>query len=80
MPHFMLEHHHAAHECAPAFAAWQGFESPLRHAPVPSTCLDGDHRLWWVVEAADVRRALSLLPRFVADRTRPVLVRQVEVP
>jgi hypothetical protein len=80
MPLFILQHRHAADECGPSFAAWQGFDSPLRRTHVPSTCLDGGHHLWWTVEASDVRRALALLPGFVADRTTPILVRRVEIP
>ena len=41
-------HQHQPHECAAAFAAWQGFQSPLRHARVPSTCLTGGHGLGFV--------------------------------
>jgi hypothetical protein len=77
---FLLNHEHAPHECEPAFAAWQGFESPLRHGHVLSTCLSGGHRLFWLVEATDVREALSHLPRFVAERTVPTQVRRVELP
>ena len=43
MPFFLLQHSHDAHECAAAFAAWQGFDSPLRHRRAPSTCLAGGH-------------------------------------
>ena len=80
MPFFLLHHQHEAHECAAAFAAWQGFDSPLRHARVPSTCLAGGHGLWWRVEATSQREALALLPRFVARRTNPIQVREVEIP
>jgi hypothetical protein len=38
MPFFLLHHQHQPHECAAAFAAWQGFDSPLRHGRVPSSC------------------------------------------
>ena len=80
MPNFLLNHRHEPHECAAVFAAWQGFQSPLRHGRVASTCLTGGHGLWWRVEARDVREALSLLPRFVADRTTAVQVREVDIP
>jgi hypothetical protein len=80
MPFFLLHHQHEAHECAAAFAAWRGFDSPLRHGRVPSTCLVGGHGLWWRVEAADHREALALLPRFVAERTNPIQVREVQIP
>jgi hypothetical protein len=80
MAHFLLHHRHEAEECGAAFAAWRGFDSPLRHARVPSTCLEGGHTLLWQVEASDVGSALRLLPRFVAERTTPIQVRDVEIP
>jgi hypothetical protein len=80
MPTYLLQHQHAPGECAAAFAAWEGYASPLRHGRVASTCLAGGHALLWRVEAADRDAALALLPRFVAARTVPVEVREVEVP
>ena len=80
MPLFLLNHQHRPHECAAAFAAWQGFDSPLRHRRVPSTCLAGGHGLWWRVEATDGDAALAQLPRFVAERTTAVPVREVVIP
>jgi hypothetical protein len=77
---FLLHHRHEPHECAAAFAAWQGFDSPLRHGRVPSTCLAGGHELWWQVSATNREAALGLLPRFVAERTSPIRVREVEIP
>ena len=80
MPFFLLHHWHEAHECAAAFAAWQGFDSPLRHRLARSSCLTGGHGLWWEVEAANAGDALALLPRFVAQRTTPIQIRKVEIP
>jgi hypothetical protein len=80
MPVFLLHHEHAAAECAAAFAAWTGFESPLRHRPAASTCLAGGHALWWRVEARDPDAALQLLPRYVRARTSVTGVRDVEIP
>jgi hypothetical protein len=80
MPNFLLQHRHAAAECAAAFAAWRGFESPLRHHDAPSTCLAGGHSVWWRVEAADHRAALAFLPAYVAARTEAVAVRDVRIP
>jgi hypothetical protein len=77
---FLLNHEHQPGECEAAFAAWQGFNSPLRHRPAPSTCLTGGHALWWHVEAADRAAALALLPRYVAARTEAVRVREVVIP
>jgi hypothetical protein len=80
MPVFLLAHQHQPSECAAAFAAWQGFDSPLRHGRAPSTCLAGGHGVWWRVEASDLDGALALLPRFVAERTTATEVRDVEIP
>jgi hypothetical protein len=80
MPFFLLHHRHQPHECAAAFAAWQGFDSPLRHGRVPSSCLAGGHDLWWQVEATSCSEALALLPRFVAQRTNPIDIREVAIP
>ncbi len=80
MPIFLLHHRHAAGDCAAAFAAWLGFKSPLRHRPTVSTCLSGGHAVWWRVQAEDAAAALTLLPTFVARRTTPIEVREVEIP
>ena len=80
MPFFLLQHQHEAHECAAAFAAWQGFDSPLRHRRAQSSCLAGGHGVWWQVEATNRGDALALLPRFVAQRTNPIQVREVRIP
>jgi hypothetical protein len=80
MATFLLDHQHSAGECDAVFAAWQGFASPLRHARVRSTCLDGGHTLFWTVEAPHREAALALLPPYVARRTAVVKVRDVLVP
>jgi hypothetical protein len=80
MPYFLLQHRHAPAECAAAFAAWTGFQSPLRHSSAASTCLTGGHALWWRVQAEDASAALALLPLFVARRTVPIEVREIEIP
>ena len=80
MPFFLLQHRHNPAECAAAFAAWAGFQSPLRHGSAASTCLAGGHALWWRVQAADAAAALAMLPLFVARRTVPIEVRDIEIP
>jgi hypothetical protein len=80
MPLFVLHHVHDPHDCATAFAAWNGFESPLRHRPASSTCLTGGHCVLWRVEASSRDDAVALLPAFVAARTDAVEVREVEIP
>ena len=80
MPLFLLQHRHDPSECAAAYAAWTGFRSPLRHERATSSCLAGGHALWWRVRADDAVSALALLPRFVARRTVPIEIRDVEIP
>jgi hypothetical protein len=80
MPLFLLHHQHAPGECAAAFAAWLGFDSPLRGEAAASTCLQGGHALWWRVEAADRQVALALLPPYIAARTEAIQVRDVPIP
>jgi hypothetical protein len=80
MPPFLLRHHHAPGECAAAFAAWQGFHSPLRGRPAASTCLAGGHAVWWRVDAADRQAALALLPPYVAHRAHAIAFREVLIP
>jgi uncharacterized membrane protein YdfJ with MMPL/SSD domain len=36
--------------------------------------------IWWRVEAPDLAAALSLVPPYVAERTEPIEVRDVEIP
>jgi hypothetical protein len=80
MPSFLLHHHHNAGECRHAFAAWKGFESPLRHLPTMGTCAEGGHSLWWTVEAADAGAALAMLPPYVAERADVQRVAPVPIP
>jgi hypothetical protein len=80
MPDFLLHHRHEPGDCATAFAAWAGFNSPLRHRPAASTCLAGGHALWWRVQAESRAAALALLPRYVAERTTPIEVREIQIP
>ena len=63
MARFLLEHRHAAGECASAFAAWLGFDSPLRHHAAASTCVAGGHVVWWHVDAPRPSRRARPAPR-----------------
>jgi hypothetical protein len=76
----MLSHRHAPSECGAVFAAWRGFDSPLRHNTAITSCVKGGHALWWTVEARDERDALAQLPPFLAERTEVSEVSEVEVP
>jgi len=80
MPQFLLHHEHADHECGVSFAARSGFDSPLRHGTAASSCLSGDHAVWWRVEARRQQAALALLPPYVARRTHVRAVRDVHIP
>ncbi len=79
MARFVLSHSHGAAECKTAYAAWNGFDSPLRHETLAS-CGRGGHRMFWTMEAGDEVEALSLLPPWVAERTEVSEVRKVSIP
>jgi hypothetical protein len=80
MPRFVLHHRHQPRECSVAFAAWKGFESPLRHRVAIASCHWGDHQIWWEVEAAGEQEALARLPWYVAQRSTATRVGDVEIP
>ena len=80
MPRFLLEHSHSAADCGVVFAAFNAFESPLRHRSTIASCYYGGHRIWWEVEAATGDDALACLPGYVAARTKVSPVRATEIP
>lgn len=80
MPRFMLSHGHRPEDCRIAFAAWNGFDSPLRGHGAMASCATGGHRMFWTVEANDEADALAQLPPFVAERTEISNVREVPIP
>jgi len=80
MPRYLLHHRHEPPECGPAFAAWKGFDSPLRRHPTFGSCLQGGHSIWWDVEAPSEAHALGLLPSYVAERTTVTPVGEVAIP
>jgi hypothetical protein len=80
MPRFLLHHRHEARECPAAFAAWKGFDSPLRHRATIGSCLAGGHEIWWELEAASGLDALGQLPSYVAQRTEAIRISDVHVP
>jgi hypothetical protein len=83
MPRFMLVHSHRPAECRVAFAAWRGFDSPLRHAATAGSCAQSGsdtHRIWWAVDAPDAGSAVAHLPPWVAERTVAERVSQVTIP
>jgi hypothetical protein len=76
----MLAHRHSPDECGAAYAAWRGFESPLRHQPTLASCEQGGHALWWTVDAPSADEALAQLPDYVAQRTEASPVSEVSIP
>jgi hypothetical protein len=80
MARFLLSHRHEAGDCRFVFAAWNGFDSPLRRQLTRGSCLSGGHALWWEVEAPDRAAALAQLPPFVAERTEVDELREVAIP
>jgi hypothetical protein len=77
---FVLAHEHTPSECPGAYAAWRGFDSPLRHGLAMASCAFGDHRVFWTVNAETAEEALAQLPPFVARRTRVSEVTGVPIP
>jgi hypothetical protein len=80
MTRFVLRHRHSSEECRAVYAAWNGFESPLRSGAALASCASGGHRIYWTVDVPSEEEALALLPPFVAERTRAVEVREVPIP
>jgi hypothetical protein len=80
IPTFLLHHRHSPAECRATFAAWKGFDTPLRHASTLGSCPRGGHELFWQVEARDAASALGQLPPYVASRTEAIEVTEVAIP
>jgi hypothetical protein len=87
---YVLIHEHTPAECTVAYAAWSGFDSPLRGRPVPSTCARHlshavpaggpcGHEIWWTTEAEDETSALRQLPPYVRERTEVREVSEVMI-
>ena len=82
---FVLSHRHAPGDCGVAFAAWRGFDSPLRHQSALASCPsdgveDGEHLLIWTVDADWPQQALALLPPWLAERAEVRRVGEVSIP
>ncbi|MBC3191211.1 hypothetical protein H7X46_09080 [Pseudonocardia sp. C8] len=80
MTRFLLAHRHEPADCRFTYAAWRGFDSPLRRRPALSSCRSGGHQLWWVVEAACTAEALAQLPPYLARRSDATEVEHVPIP
>jgi hypothetical protein len=81
---FVLSHRHTASDCGVAFAAWRGFDSPLRHHSALASCASAPtkavHLLVWTVDAESERAALAMLPNWLAKRTDAEPVAEVAIP
>lgn len=80
MPCFLIHHRHESSECGAVFAAFKGFETPLRHRATIASCAFGGHTIWWTVEASSETAALALLPYFVARRANVTRIGEVDIP
>ena len=80
MPKFVLAHRHEPAECRIVFAAWSGFDSPLRRGQAIASCASGGHRIYWTVDAPSAELARALLPEYVAARTEVSEVSEVAIP
>jgi hypothetical protein len=80
MPRYLLHHDHEPNECGVVFAAFRGFQSPLRHRTALASCRSGGHSIWWTVDASSEESALALLPFYVAERTTAVPVNEERIP
>ena len=80
MKRFLLHNRHRPEECGVTFAAFKGHSSPLRRHETASSCLTGGHEIWWLVDADTTDAALALLPRYVAERSAAIPIRDVLIP
>jgi hypothetical protein len=80
MPRFLIDHRHESSECSVVFAAFKGFETPLRHRATIASCAFGGHAIWWTVEAPSAEQALALLPYYVAQRANVTRIGEVDIP
>jgi len=83
MPRYLLHHRHEPHDCGVVFAAFKGYDSPLRHRRTLASCQSDTrptHSIWWAVEAASADDALAQVPFYVAQRTVVTQVSDVQIP
>ena len=77
---FLIQHRHEPPECGAVFAAFKGYDSPLRHRATFASCAFGGHAIWWRVDAMSEAAALALLPTYVATRATATRVGEVDIP
>lgn len=80
MATYIVCHRHEPGECGVAFAAWRGFDSPLRRRHALGSCGAGGHAVWWTIEAEGEDEALGQIPPFVAERSQVERVAPVAIP
>ena len=80
MSPYRLVHRHQAHECPIAYAAWKGYDSPLRGLRAVSSCPVGGHEIWFDLEADNETAALAHLPHYLAERSVAVKIGEVSIP
>jgi hypothetical protein len=80
VPSYVLTHRHEPCECRTAYAAWKGFDSPLRRRQTMASCRSGGHLMFWCVEARNEAAALAQLPAWLASRAEVVEVSEVAIP
>lgn len=85
---FLLVHGHTPAECSVSYAAWNGFDSPLRGRTVQSTCARHEvgartsapgHEVFLSVRAPDADSAMAQLPPYVRERTLAREVTEVRI-
>jgi hypothetical protein len=79
MATFILAHSHDQADCRVVYAAWRGYDSPLRGLDAMASCAAGDHRMYWTVDAGSAGEALQQLPPYLAERTHASEVRRVAI-
>lgn len=79
MATYLLTHVHGEADCRVAYAAWRGFESPLRGHHATASCASGEHRMFWKVQADSPEEALKQLPPYLAERTHVSEVSEVPI-
>jgi hypothetical protein len=79
MASYLLAHVHGEADCRVAYAAWRGFESPLRGLHAIASCASGDHCMFWTVQANNPDDALKQLPPYLAQRTHVSEVSKVAI-
>jgi hypothetical protein len=76
---YLLAHTHGESDCRVAYAAWRGYESPLRGQSAIASCASGEHRMFWTVHADNASEALKQLPPYLAQRTQVTEMREVTI-